>query len=256
LSCNKFSSNVIEKCIKASTPEVRQLLLDELTDPSTLPKLLTQSYANYVIQTALVVSDDNQFAQLRDAIQPLTYLLKNSPYGVKIESKIHKRNRELARKRESGNGGVGAGGGGGVGGAHRVRSHRREHPQYDARHGGSARNSHQQTSSAASVASGYGPAGPMPTTSTGLPGGYGPGYQPPTAEQLALMQQQQQQQQQQAYYQPQSVVQRGPHNPYAMAEPSAAGAMYSQAGWGPGAVGQDGSGYGPAQPVRNNPYGM
>ncbi|KAL7702729.1 PUF1 [Lotmaria passim] len=99
LSCNKFSSNVIEKCLKTSSPDVRQLLVDELTEPHVLPKLLTDSFANYVIQTAIsTASDDGQFTQLRDAILPLQSLLKNSPYGVKIESKLSRRYREAARR--------------------------------------------------------------------------------------------------------------------------------------------------------------
>ncbi|KAG5489886.1 hypothetical protein JKF63_00003 [Porcisia hertigi] len=99
LSCNKFSSNVIEKCLKTSSPDVRQLLVDELTEPHVLPKLLTDGFANYVIQTAiLTASDDGQLTQLRDAIIPLQSLLKNSPYGVKIESKLSRRHREAARR--------------------------------------------------------------------------------------------------------------------------------------------------------------
>lgn len=99
LSCNKFSSNVIEKCLKTASPDVRQLLIDELTEPQSLPKLLTDSFANYVVQTAITTAtDDQQFAQLRDAIVPLQHLLKNSPYGVKIETKLMKRHRDSARK--------------------------------------------------------------------------------------------------------------------------------------------------------------
>lgn len=99
LSCNKFSSNVVEKCLKTASPDVRQLLVDELTDPQVLPKLLTDGFANYVIQTAIVTaSDDAQFTQLRDSIMPLQNLLKNSPYGVKIESKLSRRHRESTRK--------------------------------------------------------------------------------------------------------------------------------------------------------------
>nr|CCC93602.1 putative pumillo RNA binding protein PUF1 [Trypanosoma congolense IL3000] len=99
LSCNKFCSNVIEKCLKNATPEVRQLLVDELTDPQVLPKLLTDSFANYVIQTAIVTSsEEKQFTQLRDSIMPLQKMLKNSPHGVKVEAKLVRRQREIARK--------------------------------------------------------------------------------------------------------------------------------------------------------------
>ncbi|CCW59903.1 unnamed protein product [Phytomonas sp. EM1] len=99
LSCNKFSSNVIEKCLKTASPDVRQLLVDELTEPQVLPKLLTDSFANYVIQTAIsTASGEGQFTQLRDSIMPLQNLLKHSPYGVKIETKLSRRNRESSRR--------------------------------------------------------------------------------------------------------------------------------------------------------------
>ncbi|EPY35881.1 hypothetical protein AGDE_02297 [Angomonas deanei] len=95
LSCNKFSSNVIEKCLKAAEPDVRQLILDELTEPQAVAKLLTDNFANYVIQTAIsTASNEAQFNQLRDAILPHQALLRNSPYGVKIEAKLTKRHRE------------------------------------------------------------------------------------------------------------------------------------------------------------------
>eukprot|EP00796_Vickermania_ingenoplastis_P004901 gene4901-3513_t len=98
LSCNKFSSNVIEKCLKTASADVRQLMVDELTEPQVLPKLLTDSFANYVIQTAISTSNDVQLNQLRDAITPLQGLLKNSPYGVKIDAKLARRHRETVRK--------------------------------------------------------------------------------------------------------------------------------------------------------------
>lgn len=96
LSTNKFSSNVIEKCLKNASADVRQLLIDELTDPQALAKLLVDSYANYVIQTAIEsVSDELQFKQIRDAIMPLQHLLKNSPYGGKIESRLERRQKDI-----------------------------------------------------------------------------------------------------------------------------------------------------------------
>ncbi|ESL08246.1 pumilio/PUF RNA binding protein 1 [Trypanosoma rangeli SC58] len=101
LSCDKFSSNVIEKCLRTVSSNVRQLLVDELTDPQVLPKLLTDSYANYVIQTAIVTSSvESQFEQLRDSIMPLQNLLRNSPYGAKVEAKLARRQRAAIRKPE------------------------------------------------------------------------------------------------------------------------------------------------------------
>lgn len=98
LSCNKFGSNVIEKCFRSASEDVCQLMVDEITDPQVLPTLLTDNFANYVVQTAIATSNDAQLQQLRDAIAPLQGLLKNSPYGVKIEAKLLKRHREAMRR--------------------------------------------------------------------------------------------------------------------------------------------------------------
>jgi len=100
LSCNKFGSNVVEKCVRLASSGVRQLLIDELTDPSVLPRLLQDSYANYVIQTAISTSNDEQFQQLHCAIRPNFASLKNSPYGVRIEAKIQRRLKDNARARQ------------------------------------------------------------------------------------------------------------------------------------------------------------
>jgi len=75
-------------------------LIDELTDPSVLPRLVQDSYANYVIQTAISSSNDDQFQQLHAAIRPNFAALKNSPYGIRIEAKIQRRLKDNARARQ------------------------------------------------------------------------------------------------------------------------------------------------------------
>jgi hypothetical protein len=121
LSCNKFGSNVVEKCMRMSRPEVKQLLIDELTDPSVLPRLVQDSFANYVMQTAISTADEEQFAQLHNAIRPCFPYLRHSPYGVRIEAKISRRLKDAARQRQrktrAAQGGP-RGGGGGGGGQH------------------------------------------------------------------------------------------------------------------------------------------
>ena len=49
----RFSSNVVEKCIRVADPEVRKTLVAEVLHRSRLEKLLRDSYGNYVIQTIL-----------------------------------------------------------------------------------------------------------------------------------------------------------------------------------------------------------
>jgi hypothetical protein len=91
LSCNKFSSNVVEKCIKGCQEDIRQLLIDELTDAQYLPQLLQDGFANYVLQTAITVASPSQYQQISEAVRPLLHLVRNSPYGKKIENKLARR---------------------------------------------------------------------------------------------------------------------------------------------------------------------
>jgi hypothetical protein len=64
LSVQKFSSNVIENCIRTAQPETRRLLIDELTNPTVMQKLLHDSFANYVVQTSLDFADQDQREQV------------------------------------------------------------------------------------------------------------------------------------------------------------------------------------------------
>eukprot|EP00658_Telonema_sp_P-2_P051248 TRINITY_DN3929_c0_g1_i1.p1 TRINITY_DN3929_c0_g1~~TRINITY_DN3929_c0_g1_i1.p1 ORF type:complete len:412 (+),score=96.17 TRINITY_DN3929_c0_g1_i1:152-1387(+) len=80
LSESKFSSNVIERCLELTSTDVRQLIIDEITDPSTLPKLLRDQYGNYVVQSAIVhASTEEQFAQVRNAVRPCLLYTSPSP---------------------------------------------------------------------------------------------------------------------------------------------------------------------------------
>jgi Pumilio-family RNA binding repeat len=50
LSVQKFSSNVIEKCIRVAEHNTRKMLIDELLNRTRLEKLLRDSYGNYCVQ--------------------------------------------------------------------------------------------------------------------------------------------------------------------------------------------------------------
>ncbi|MCO5559450.1 hypothetical protein L7F22_013050 [Adiantum nelumboides] len=87
LSMQKFSSNVVEKCLKFADEEQKTKLVRELMEDSHLLELLQDPYANYVIQSALMVSKGNLHASLVDAICPHTPFLRSSPYGKRILSR-------------------------------------------------------------------------------------------------------------------------------------------------------------------------
>ena len=88
LSKQKFSSNVIEKCIRCAGQETKRVLILEITTPSELEKLLRDSFANYVVQTAMDFADDNTKAILMENVRPILPAIRHTPYGRRIQGKI------------------------------------------------------------------------------------------------------------------------------------------------------------------------
>ncbi|CCF51344.1 uncharacterized protein UHO2_04163 [Ustilago hordei] len=95
LSVQKFSSNVIEKCIRVSEPGVRKQLIEELLNRTRLEKLLRDSFANYVVQTSLDYADAVQRMRLVECIRPILPVIRNTPYGKRIQSKLQRDNLDL-----------------------------------------------------------------------------------------------------------------------------------------------------------------
>lgn len=95
LSVQKFSSNVMEKCIRVSEPGVRKLLVEELLNRTRLEKLLRDSFANYVVQTSLDYADPVQRMRLVECIRPILPVIRNTPYGKRIQSKLQRDNLDF-----------------------------------------------------------------------------------------------------------------------------------------------------------------
>lgn len=56
ISCNKFGSNVVEKCL-TETEEMHSMeIVNELLRSPDLPKLFVDPFGNYVVQSAIKVS--------------------------------------------------------------------------------------------------------------------------------------------------------------------------------------------------------
>lgn len=88
LSRHKFSSNVIEKCLRCAMDQSKDMIVDELLAPGEMDRLLRDSFANYVIQTALEYSTPHMKMKLVDAIRPHLPAIRNTPYGRRIQAKI------------------------------------------------------------------------------------------------------------------------------------------------------------------------
>ncbi|KEQ77278.1 ARM repeat-containing protein [Aureobasidium namibiae CBS 147.97] len=95
LSRQKFSSNVIEKSIRTGDEVTRRALIDEIMNPVDLEKLLRDSYANYVVQTAMDYADPETKARLIDNIRPILQSIRHTPYGRRISSKIQDYDNQL-----------------------------------------------------------------------------------------------------------------------------------------------------------------
>ncbi|DAZ93606.1 TPA: hypothetical protein N0F65_003656 [Lagenidium giganteum] len=91
LSVQKFSSNVIEKCLEKAPERVRQKYVKEITLCPKMGKMLQDQFANYVVQRALCVCTEEQCLALVKAIRPHLVAMKNTSGGRRIMARIIKR---------------------------------------------------------------------------------------------------------------------------------------------------------------------
>jgi len=96
LSRQKFSSNVIEKCIRCADPATKAIMIEELLDANELEKLMRDSYGNYVIQTALEFAPPELCLHLIESMRPILPAIRQTPYGRRIQSKVQERESRLA----------------------------------------------------------------------------------------------------------------------------------------------------------------
>ncbi|CAL5329614.1 unnamed protein product [Camellia sinensis] len=86
LSTQKFSSHVVEKCLLMLDDETRPKIIHELLSASHFEQLLQDPHANYVVQTALRVSEGSLHNLLVDAIESRKAISRNNPYSKRIFS--------------------------------------------------------------------------------------------------------------------------------------------------------------------------
>lgn len=88
LSRHKFSSNVVEKCLRCCQPQSKDLIIEELLVHQEMERLIRDPFANYVIQTALDFATPHQKHRLIEVIRPLLHQIRSTPYGRRIQAKI------------------------------------------------------------------------------------------------------------------------------------------------------------------------
>merc|ERR1740121_387205 len=116
LSRQKFSSNVVERCLQLGTPEDKGRMIAELADSRSLGELLRDVYGNYVAQSALSVAEEPLLSRCLTNVRPLLPSLRAAGgQGRRIAQKLEKKYPQLRTggHAEASKGGGGGGGGGG-----------------------------------------------------------------------------------------------------------------------------------------------
>lgn len=91
LSCGKFSSNVVEKCLKLNPSNLANTihpLVATLINIQVLMALIKDQYGNYVVQTALDIADMPVKLVMAELIKPILPNIKFSNYGKRIYNKV------------------------------------------------------------------------------------------------------------------------------------------------------------------------
>ena len=100
LAIQKFSSNVMEKCLEKANDKTQELYLRELSHPDKIKDLMSDPFGNYVVQRGLAVATHAQAVRLVEAMRPHLAGMRNTAGGRRIVAKICRRfpnfNSELA----------------------------------------------------------------------------------------------------------------------------------------------------------------
>jgi hypothetical protein len=95
LARQKFSSNVVERCLQLTGPDERHKMMIELSDPRGIGELLRDVYGNYVVQSALSLANEHQLQFMLDYIRPVLPSLRASGTGRRIAQKLEKKYPQL-----------------------------------------------------------------------------------------------------------------------------------------------------------------
>ncbi|KAI3807140.1 hypothetical protein L1987_23064 [Smallanthus sonchifolius] len=96
LSCNKYASNVVEKCLNETGEEISTSIIMELVTSPKSSLLLVDPYANFVIQSALRVSKGFAYDCLCNLISKNMLSMRTNLYGKKILERLEKKRVNFA----------------------------------------------------------------------------------------------------------------------------------------------------------------
>ena len=95
LSAQKFSSNVIEKCLRVADKATKHTMIDELLGSPNFEKLVDHGYGNYVCQTAWEYAEVEDEERLAERIRPVLPRMRQRPYYRRYQARMADRDRRL-----------------------------------------------------------------------------------------------------------------------------------------------------------------
>jgi hypothetical protein len=97
LGREKFSSNVIEKCLEHNASEIKEAMVHEILSADSFYEFLLDQYGNYVIQKSLSVAVEPHFSNFIEKLKPdMERLRLSNEFGIKIYNRLVKQYPQLA----------------------------------------------------------------------------------------------------------------------------------------------------------------
>ena len=84
----KFSSNVIEKCLDCSDEETKDLIVEKFCDQKLVQTLLFDMYGNYVLQKTMILAKEPFRSKFFSMVGPIMENLKVLTFGQKLYNKL------------------------------------------------------------------------------------------------------------------------------------------------------------------------
>lgn len=101
LCTQKYSSNVVERCLELAPEPVKIAYINELTESEQLDNLIKNQYGNYVIQKALVVSSGEPKKQLLAAIEKNSHLISDKKIRQKWQRIVQQQSTQINEQKQS-----------------------------------------------------------------------------------------------------------------------------------------------------------
>ena len=94
LSKEKFSSNVIDKCI-VKDYDKSNIFIMSIIQKDVIKDIIVDQYGNYIVQKALSVSDDDTIKKIMEQVRPMISELQKTTIGKKIYDKLWKNYKDF-----------------------------------------------------------------------------------------------------------------------------------------------------------------